>query len=302
MSSPPSENRGNSNFLCDIVADARDVFDAHVLPKISRGDLASLACVNREMRNGVVATEGGLRDLEELRHELHRVENFVGSVSAMKWSKERGCPWDERTFACIAKRGCVDVMRWAIDNGCPWGPQVCADAAERGDAATLSWLLENGAPMNTSVRDVAMQRKAFAAACAHIAVGRDAESASEWLRKGFIHHYEDVSVRRTIALAAKGGHLTVLKLLRENGATFDEWSCSSAAAAGQLDALKWLRANGAVFDFEWTRASAARHGHAKVLDWLQREEEGNQLTKRRKMKKPDKRDDLCYFMDACFKR
>jgi hypothetical protein len=135
-----------------------------------------------------------------------------------------------------------------------------------------------------------MQRKAFAAACAHIAVGRDSESVMEWLRKGIVNSADDVSVRRTIALAAKGGHLAILKLLRANGATFDEWSCSSAASAGRLDALKWLRANGAVFDFEWTLASAARHGHAKVLDWLRREEEGNRLTKR------DKRENLCYFM------
>jgi hypothetical protein len=52
--------------------------------------------------------------------------------------------------------------------------------------------------------------------------------------------------KHTIALTARGGHLTILKLLRENGATFDEWSCLSAAAAGRLDALQWLRANGTV--------------------------------------------------------
>lgn len=134
-----------------------------------------------------------------------------------------------------------------------------------------------------------MQRTAFAAACAHIAVGRDTESVMEWLREGIVSTAEDVSVQRTIAPAARGGHLAILKLLRANGATFDEWSCSSATAAGRLDALKWLRANGAVFDFEWTRASAVRHDHAKVLDWLQREEEGNRLTKR------DKQENMCYI-------
>jgi hypothetical protein len=53
-----------------------------------------------------------------------------------------------------------------------------------------------------------------------------------------------------------------------------------------------------VFDFEWTRASAVRHDHTKVLDWLQREEEGNRLTKRRRMRKPDKRNDMCMRIDT----
>jgi hypothetical protein len=43
-----------------------------------------------------------------------------------------------------------------------------------------------GSSSHTSVRDVAMERNAFAAACAHIAVGRDAESVMERLREGIV--------------------------------------------------------------------------------------------------------------------
>ncbi len=38
----------------------------------------------------------------------------------MKWLKESGCPWNERTFGCAVKNGNLENMKWLKENGCPW--------------------------------------------------------------------------------------------------------------------------------------------------------------------------------------
>ena len=66
--------------------------------------------------------------------------------------------------------------------------------------------------------------------------------------------------------AAKGGHLEVLKWLRENGCPWDSCTCYSAAKGGHLEVLKWLRENGCPWDSN-TCAHAAQGGHLEVLKW-----------------------------------
>ena len=66
--------------------------------------------------------------------------------------------------------------------------------------------------------------------------------------------------------AAKGGHLEVLKWLRENGCPWDSCTCYSAAKGGHLEVLKWLRENGCPWDSN-TCDFAAKGGHLEVLKW-----------------------------------
>jgi len=64
--------------------------------------------------------------------------------------------------------------------------------------------------------------------------------------------------------AAQGGHLEVLKWLREYGFPFT----GMAAVGGHLEVLKWLREN----DWRWDEGevctAAAEEGHLEVLKWL----------------------------------
>ena len=66
--------------------------------------------------------------------------------------------------------------------------------------------------------------------------------------------------------AAKGGHLEVLKWLRENGCPWDEETCRYAAYGGHFEVLKWARANDCPWN-EYTCAYAAKGGHLEVLKW-----------------------------------
>ena len=141
----------NSPLLEGFVEEAPDVFAAHVLPRFDNyGDLAVLAMVNRQMRGVVFELPVG--DVRwtgaAVSRELAKVRNFVGSIRRLAWARERGCPWDAKTFACIAKGGNVEVARWAKERGCPWDERTCAEAAGEGHLEVLQWLRANGCPWN----------------------------------------------------------------------------------------------------------------------------------------------------------
>jgi len=80
----------------------------------------------------------------------------------------------------------------------------------------------------------------------------------------------------TFHSAAKGGHLIVLKWLKETwfgNATDafplnDSCACFYAAKHGQWDALKWLVANGHPLDYR-TFNEATKRGTPDLLSWLE---------------------------------
>jgi hypothetical protein len=144
----PREVARSPSLLERFVEDAPDVFVAHVLPRLDDGDLAVLATVNRKMRDVVFESPvGDVRDVAAVRRELALVPNFVGSIARLAWAKERGCPWDEETFACIAEGGNVEVAKWAKERGCPWDDEwTCTEAARGGHLEMVQWARANGAP------------------------------------------------------------------------------------------------------------------------------------------------------------
>ena len=66
--------------------------------------------------------------------------------------------------------------------------------------------------------------------------------------------------------AARGGNLEELKLLRENGGSWDERTSACAAKGGHLEMLQWARANGCPWN-DNTCAFAAFGGHLVLLQW-----------------------------------
>jgi hypothetical protein len=97
---------------------------------------------------------------------------------------------------------------------------------------------------------------------------------------------DEVRSDEMCAAAAGGGHLAVLRWLRESGCNWDEETCAAAArgghlvgvrhphpsrcfgaaGVGHLDVLRWARANGCEWDEETCRAAACR-GHLATLQW-----------------------------------
>ena len=67
-----------------------------------------------------------------------------GQLEELKWTREKGCPWDGRTCSNAAKYGHLEVLKWARENDCPWGKRTCAYAAKYGHVDVLKRARENG--------------------------------------------------------------------------------------------------------------------------------------------------------------
>ena len=92
----------------------------------------------------------------------------------------------------------------------------------------------------------------------------------KWLRaKGCPWDGGDDDVCRA---AAEGGQLEVLQWIRAQDppCPWDVLVCSFAARYGHLDVLRWARSQGCPWD-EYAPWAAARKGHLKVLKWLIKE-------------------------------
>ena len=62
----------------------------------------------------------------------------------LQWAHEKGCPWDARTCAQIAKRGDLQMLQWAHEKGCPWDYRVCEEASRKNHFEVKNWAIDNG--------------------------------------------------------------------------------------------------------------------------------------------------------------
>ena len=60
-----------------------------------------------------------------------------GSVSMVKWLRERACPWSKNTTNVAAKLGHLGVLKYLHENGCSWDEGTCTSAAEGGHLHVL---------------------------------------------------------------------------------------------------------------------------------------------------------------------
>ena len=57
----------------------------------------------------------------------------------------------------------------------------------------------------------------------------------------YAHHNGCERGPKVCSAAAEGGHLTILKWLREHGCPWDSWTNEKAAVYNQLGVLRWAR-------------------------------------------------------------
>ena len=48
-----------------------------------------------------------------------------GHLELLKYLREKGCTWNERTCAAAAQEGHVHVLEYLRTNGCPWSSDAC---------------------------------------------------------------------------------------------------------------------------------------------------------------------------------
>ena len=128
-----------------------------------RADLATKVITVKKPEEGEAVKKGYLSTLKHMhsRGRLSRKKNLCedaaehGHLDVLKWARDNGCPWDEKTCYRAAKHGHLEVLKWARENGCPWNEGTCAGAAEGGHLEMLKWARENGCPMDEDTRKIA---------------------------------------------------------------------------------------------------------------------------------------------------
>ena len=62
-----------------------------------------------------------------------------------------------------------------------------------------------------------------------------------WAKANWCPGGEGVPLGGLCSRIARGGHLEVLQLAREQGCAWDHWTCANAAEGGHLPVLQWAR-------------------------------------------------------------
>jgi hypothetical protein len=72
-----------------------------------------------------------------------------GHLEVLKWLREIGCPWDEKTCSHAAEGGHLEVLKWLREIGCPWDEETLVSAITNDRYDVLRWALANGCPCDS---------------------------------------------------------------------------------------------------------------------------------------------------------
>ena len=65
----------------------------------------------------------------------------------MKWLTEKGCHYDEWTFAITIAQGNIKNLAWLKRNECHWNEETFNVAAIYGNLEVIDWMKRNECPM-----------------------------------------------------------------------------------------------------------------------------------------------------------
>jgi len=245
-----------------LIRELPDVFEAEVLTKLSLKDHLALAQVNKACKD-VVYKIPPLQFLRSKRITCHNAFEFM-----------RMCRYYPKHFRAFSQRlyqtaemGRLDVLKWVWERepSCrKFVLQTVYKAGLHGHKEMLDWFYtlprEDFPQEGLTEQEV----KAFPN------LSKALNGAAEGGHLELVKHLREKGCEwdeSTCAAAAQEGHVHVLEHLRTNDCPWDEESMAYAASEGQLDTLKWLHEHGCPWDEE-SMPCAARAGKFASLKWL----------------------------------
>ncbi len=183
-----------------------------------------------------------------------------GHLHVLQWlQRNHAVPWDEYVTIAAARNGKLTTLQWlrqpAADDStlripCPWNSWCVTNAAMSGHLELIEWATANGARLRGHALVAAAEH-------GHLELVR-------WMRERNVQMTE-----RTASGAAYGGRLEILQHLREGPfpCPWDASTCGMAARRGHLRLLRWAMEHGCPSNFS-TWSAAALKGHVHILRWL----------------------------------
>ena len=239
-----------------LIRELPDVFEVEILSKLSVKDHLALAQVNKQCRDVV--------------YKIPPLE-FMKMCTYYDDSTGVSCIYRAAAMQRVNKAvviGRLDVLKWLWERepSCHKYPYIEV-AGYHGQKEVLDWfytLPREDFPIKDLhrpeqfVKDLAT----FSEALRGAARGGHLELVKHLREKGC--EWDE----RTCACAAQEGHVHVLEYLRTNGCPWDSFACVYVAAFGDhLDTLKWLSEHGCPWDEEVT-AVAVELGYFEMLKWM----------------------------------
>jgi hypothetical protein len=175
--------------------------------------------------------------------DMTREAARCGSLPLLQWLRTLGCCWNEETCSAAAFWGHVEVLKWAHMHGCPWDKFTVYNAAIKGHLEKLQWAHQHGCPCGNLPSNGLVLHEL--ARCGHMEMLR-------WLQCISQHPWTTEQKTDMLDTAAQHGHVDMIKLLREQGASWpgDMWRlCEELAAEWYPEhVLQWALADGTMWD------------------------------------------------------
>ncbi len=127
---------GEQAFSCDSMAAAAGKGDVEIMSELKKlGEKLTSEAAVRAARNGhlnalqwMAGPEAGLEGEAALLAAqpcLTYHAAWSGSRAVMRWARERGCPWADRTFKYAAASGNTALLEMLAAEGCPMQVRAC---------------------------------------------------------------------------------------------------------------------------------------------------------------------------------
>jgi hypothetical protein len=184
---------GPTKLWTGLVVHHKDVFAAHVLPKLNTTDRSFFSEANSESQGvleyagvdisklcvsvhvcssistlelvwnnvlwGKKDTEGDVMDQTSFCREVAR----TNKLELLKWAREvKHCEWDECPINTAAVKGNLEMLKYCFSNGCPYDEEAsCKQAAGKGHLDCLRFLVDKVKPSRETEKEAALQAAAY---------------------------------------------------------------------------------------------------------------------------------------------
>eukprot|EP00953_Heterococcus_sp_UTEX-ZZ885_P023698 13014-Heterococcus_DN1.PRE.1 len=215
----------------------------------------------------------------------------AGHQHTIQYLHAEACPIDQSVYFAAARPGHVHVLQSLRELDCAWdSAQLCRQAASNGYVPVLQWAKQQGAVFTEDTMHCAAAQ-GHTAVCEYLLAEQCPCSETACIAAALrcqldtlqllIEHGCPFAADTLYAMAARGGHVSVLNYLQKIGLTASSLALMGsliiAGSLSHLAAAQWLRAQGVEWPLilsmpvEDSESNEMKLWEGAVLEWARAE-------------------------------